>query len=205
MDQETRTEVREAMQRLRRPPGDPVHIRATVDGGGEIGEDVASGPIELTVEVTDADGEPAVWFDDQWWTTLIERWADEPLTVHIAPTPTALLHPLTLYQLEMLRRVVPGWRIVGHAYADDVTSDDDVQLLAASAYDQVRFLDSPRSDPPQSDRCRSRSSIEELFGRIRREQARLGVSRPTLVRLPSTAPTPSPTPTARVQSRATTT
>ena len=81
MDQETLREARDATQRLRRPPSDPVHIRATVDGRGEIGEDLASGPIELTVEVTDADGEPADWLDDLWWTSLIERWGDDALTV----------------------------------------------------------------------------------------------------------------------------
>ena len=185
MDQEAITEAREATRRLRRPPSSPVHLRVSVDSGGELAEDVPSGPVELTVEVTNGEGKLADWLDDGWWTTAIERWGDDTLTVHVAPTPNALLHPVTLHQLEMLRRVAPRWRIVGHAFLEDLTSESDIRLIAASPYDQIRFLDGPRSNAAQSKRDLPRLSVEEIFGQIRREEAELGVTRPVLVRLPS--------------------
>ena len=187
MDQETVREVRNATEHLRRPPGEPVRIRAAFDGGGEIGEEAAAGPIELTIEATSPDGEVAAWLDDDWWTALIERWGEESVTVHIAPTPGALLHPVTIYQVEMVRRVLPRWRVAGHAYLEDMTGVDDIESLATSPYHELRFIDGRRPGSPQSDRLRPSLSIEALFGQIRREQARLGATRPILVRLPSPA------------------
>jgi hypothetical protein len=188
MDQEAIMEVREATRRLRRPPVNPVHLRVPVESNGELAEEVPSGPVELTVEVTDGEGRPADWLDDGWWTTAIERWGEDTITVHIAPTPDALLHPLTLHQLEMLRRVAPRWRLVGHIFAESVNSESDVGLIAASPYDQVRFLDSSCSPQARSNGERPGPLVEEILGKIRREQAELGVTRPVLVRLPSSKP-----------------
>ena len=185
MDQEAITEAREATRQTRRPPSDPVHLRVPVDSSGELAEDIPSGPIELTIEATNGEGEPAEWLDDGWWTAAIERWGDETVTVHVAPTPNALLHPVTLHQLEMLRRVAPRWRMVGHVFVEAVSSESEIRQIAASPYDQIRFLEGPRSEAARSDRGLPRPSVEELLGRIRREEAELGVTRPVLVRLPS--------------------
>jgi hypothetical protein len=185
MDEETLAEVRTATRRRRRPPRKPVCVEATIEGRGQLAEDIAVGPIELTLETTDKDGELAGWLDDDWWLTLLERWGDEDVTVHIARTPAALLHPVVLHQLEMLRRVVQSWRLIGHASVATITGDQDIRALAASPYDQVRFGGESSNNPLDSDRCRTRPPIEDLFARVRREQALLGVNRPTLVRLSS--------------------
>lgn len=181
---EAHKETRRAAERRRRPPGNPVFIRATFDRGLHLGNE-APAPTDLTVEATNADREPAEWFDDVWWTALIELWGNAALTLHIAPTPAALLHPVVLHQIEMVSRVAPRWRIVGHAYRDEVITDDAVEALARSPYHEVRFIDQGTPSARQGDRCDWAPTLQELFGRIRREQSRRRAVRPILVRLPA--------------------
>lgn len=187
MDLDGQSDMRRAAEGSRRAPREPTRIVATFDNGA-LGKDIERGPIVLTIEATSGDSELAPWLDDIWWTGVIQRWAECHVTVCIAPTPGALLHPVVLHQVEMLRRVVPDWRIVGHAYVDDVPSDDDATRLAGSPYHEVRFIDQPRLGTPPSDRCTWKLTVDGLFVRICNEQSRLGVSLPVLVRLPATPP-----------------
>ena len=194
MDEKTRMEVRQAAQTLRRAPGEPRRIQIRFNSEGRLdGGDVAA-PFELTLEATNADGELATWFEDSWWTDVIERWGDDSITVHIAPSPAALLHMVVVHQLEMIRRVAPTWRIVGHVYRDDLVDDDAIERLVLSPYDEVRVLDKTRHNPAPSDRCSMDTPLNEIFGRLRREQARVGTARPILVRLPADASRPSTQP-----------
>lgn len=168
----------------RRRPTERFEVRVAADGLGELPETTTPGPVELTVEATTPAGHLSPWFDADWWTDVISRWADEPITIHIAPTPAALLHPVTLHHLETLHRVVPRWRIVGHAYLDDVVSPEAVAQVAQSSYHEVRFVDALRFRRQASDRGIAAPCVEELFARIRREQASANTTRPILVRLP---------------------
>ena len=170
-------------RRLRPTERFEVHIAA--ESLGELPKTTPSGPIDLTVEVTTAVGHLSPWFDADWWTDVISRWADEPITIHISPTPAALLHPVTLHHLETLHRVVPRWRIVGHAYLDDVVSPEAVARVARSSYHEVRFVDALRFRSQASDRGIAAPCVEELFAQIRREQASANTTRPILVRLPA--------------------
>lgn len=188
MDLEERAEIRHATQRTRRRPRKTVHVLAAFEGNGSLGDDVAPAPLELTIEATNARLEIAPWLVDEWWTEVIRRWADCPVTVHISPTPGALLHPVVLHQLQMLRRVTPSWRLVGHAYADDVPTEDAVAEFVKAPYHEVRFTDQPRWGTSQGDRFSWTPPLEELFARIHREHSRLGTTAPVLVRLPSTVP-----------------
>ncbi|MGB2987285.1 MAG: hypothetical protein WBE26_15560 [Phycisphaerae bacterium] len=191
MNLKARAEIRHAAQRSRRAPRKPVKVLATFDRGCELGDDITPAPVELTVEATNAELELAAWFDDDWWTEIVQRWADDPVAVHIAPTPGALLHPMVVHQLEMLLRVTPQWRLIGHTYVDDAVTEDDIAQLASSPYHEIRFIDRPRPGTPVSDRCTWKPSLAELLGRIRQEQSRLGATTPVLVRLPSSKATPS--------------
>ncbi len=201
MDLEERAEIRNATQRNRRAPGEPVEIAVAFDGNGDVGDDVALGPVELTIEATNTELEPARWLDDEWWTDVIQRWAGCLITVHIAPTPGALLHPVVLHQLMMLRRVTPHWRLVGHADADEMTADDAALQVARSPYHEIRFADQPGPNTPETDRSAPQVSLEELFGRVRQEQSRLGTEAPVLVRLPSTMTKTSPASTLMIEPR----
>lgn len=178
--------MRQVAQDNRRAPTEPTRVFARFDGEGKLGAAVPAGPIELRVEATDAGAQLAPWLDDEWWAYVLQRWVDRPVTVQIAPTFGAMLHPLVLHQLGMLRRVEPSWRLVGHAYVDDVVSDEDVVVMATSPYHEVRFMDRARARTTAADRFRSVPVLEELFGRVRTEQARRGARTPILVRLPST-------------------
>ena len=174
---------REAQER-RRPPAEPVCLEATFDDDRILQVSEEDAPDEIKVHVTNNEGELGEWVTDQWWSQFLRMWGDAPLTVRIAPTPAALLNPIVLYQIEMLHRVAPRWRLVGYAYADEVSGDQDVEAIAESPYHEVRFLDTPRPGSVQvSHNTGDVRSIEELFGDIRRAQAEVGVTRPILVRL----------------------
>ncbi|MCH9002498.1 MAG: hypothetical protein IIC02_07975, partial [Planctomycetes bacterium] len=147
--------------------------------------------LELTLETTDADGEIAIWFDDRWWTEIIDRFGEKKLTIHIAPTPAALLHSVVLYHLDMIYRVAPQWRVVGHAYRNDLCDANAVAALARSAYHEVRFFDQDRPGSMRSDRCLMGVPLDQLFGQIRREQTRLGRTAPVLVRVPASGGLPA--------------
>ncbi|MBU0718693.1 MAG: hypothetical protein KJ749_10630, partial [Planctomycetes bacterium] len=188
MDDETPQEMREATRRRRRPPRKPQRITLGFDSDGKLENIVTPGPTELSIELTDSEGELAEWFNDAWWMSVMARWGDDTLAIHIAPTPGALLHPVVQSKLEMLRRVVPRWRHVGQAYRDDIISDAEVELLASSPYDEVRFVDEPRLATGQLGHRVQSPTLDELFGRIRRAQIAAGVARPFLVRLPSNRP-----------------
>jgi len=169
----------------RRPPGDPVPVVASFEAGYRPCEANGPAPTDLTIETTNEAGETADWFNDTWWAGGIRSWGDAAVTLHVAPTPGALLHPVVLHQLEMVGRVLPQWRVVGHGYRDDVVTEEAIETLAQSPYHEIRFVDQPRPTSPRSDRCDLAPPLEELFGRIRREQSRVASTRPILVRLPA--------------------
>ncbi|HNQ22659.1 MAG TPA: hypothetical protein PKK06_06155 [Phycisphaerae bacterium] len=148
----------------------------------EVEETGERAPAELWLECTDADGRPAEWFHDLWWTEVLSRWGDLSVTVHVLPTPGALLHAVVVSAVEMVRRVAPRWRVVGHAYVDELGADAAVEALARSAYHEVRLIDQPRSTC-RGDRSESSLTLPEFLGRVRREQERLGVTRPILTRV----------------------
>ena len=197
-----RTAARKAVQGTRRPPGEPSRVRAAFQGGAECGDESIPGPIDLEIEATGADGEVAAWFHDVWWIDILQRWGDGLVTVQILPTPAALLHPRTLHYLEMVARVAPRWRLVGHAYLSDVSTDDEVALLARSPYHEVRFFDKPRPPATRSDRCLGTLSIGDLFGRVRSEQVRIKATKPILVRLPALEEDPLETPRTKTDTGA---
>jgi len=169
------------------PDEDEAQDRATRDAIPE------APPSELWLDATDADGEVASWFDDGWWTEVITRWGDAALTIHISPTPAALLHPVVLYGVEMVRRVAARWRIVGHAFAEEVCLDSTVEAIARSPYHEVRFIDTPRPDTPPAARIDPPFPVEELMSRVRREQMAARRTWPILVRVASDARLPEAT------------
>jgi len=185
MDLEEYSEARNETQNNRHGPRDPVKIRAAFGGDGTLPPEDASGPVELTIEATDADLDFALWLTDEWWAGVIQRWADRPVTIHVSPTPAALLHPVLVYQLAMLRRVTPTWRLVGHGYVDDVVTDGAVTELARSPYHEVRFTEQYRPGVRAPERRSWTLALEELFGRVRKAQMSVGTFTPILIRLPS--------------------
>lgn len=187
MDLNAQREIRRSVEARRQAPREPARVVAAYDDGG-IPADVLAGPILLTIEATNTDSALAAWLDDIWWTDVIQRWADHAVTVAFAPTPGALLHPVVLHHVEMLRRVLPGWRMVGHGYRDDFAGDAEIGRVAKSPYHEVRFFDQSRPRAPQAAQGTRKLALDELFGRIRREQSRIGVTRPALVRLPPGPP-----------------
>jgi len=184
-DTSSRTLSRTETQRLRRRPGEAAHLVATFERGDAVVSQDKTGPVELALQATNVEGEIAPWLDDLWWTDALTRWGQDALTLRIAPTSGALLHSVILYQLHMLRRVVPHWRIVGHAYLDDVVTDDQVRQVALSPYHELRFIDQPRPGRTRRDAEKTNRPLQETLRLIRVEQQKLGVTLPVLARLAS--------------------
>lgn len=174
------TDIRQTTQRSRHAPRTPVSIRATFAAGYEPDDHVIGNPIELTLEITNDENELAEWLHDQWWTRIIRGLADRCVTLCIRPTRGALLHPVVLHHLDMLRRVTPEWRLVGLAYLEDVTSDAAIEQVAGSPYHEVRFLGASRPGGASPDRSTEQPLVAELFGRIHEAQAQEGVETPVL-------------------------
>jgi hypothetical protein len=166
-----------------KPRGRPIlYVKAV--GLGECRPGDGAVPGELHLEATDDGGEPADWFDDYWWVDVLQRWQEHPLAIHILATPGALLHPVVLHQMDMLRRVASHWRRIGHCHVDDVITDDAMQRLAVSPYDEVRVLDAFRPGAGKSAAERRDVRVERLFGQVLRLQAASGATRPILIRVP---------------------
>jgi len=172
------------MRRRLRPPS-TTQLVAPVAGGGKLPDDVPPGPIRIDVESTDSEGGLAKWFGDDWFAELIRRFGDDFVTLHIAPTPEALLHPCVVYEAEMLRRVVPHWRVVITAYLSDVQTLEAAKAVAETPYHELRVLDETRPRTVTAERMGLGLSLTDLFGGLRREKRTASGRMPVLVRLPS--------------------
>lgn len=166
----------------RRPPHQPVIVEVPFEGSDEIAVGLPAAPLQLNIMATDHTGETAPWFDDTWWTELIARYADDTLSIVMAATPSALLHPIVLHHLEMLFRVVPGWRIAGYAFVDDLQTNEEWEQAARSPYHELRIVDRLRN-PALASRIEVRP-VEEVIGAIRAAQQRMSATRPVLTRMP---------------------
>ena len=119
MDARTRDKRRDEISHCRRRPVKPQRIYFPAEGIGEIVEVQPAKPLELCIEATDTEGNVVPWLTDEWWIRTHAFCKDRTVTVVILPTPRSLLDTVVLYQLEMVRRIAPKWRILGYARAMD--------------------------------------------------------------------------------------
>lgn len=186
MNTANKNEFRDAARAQRRPPVRLPEWFVPFEGEGIIQGDLPCGSGVLILEATNADGETAPWFQDYWWTELVERLGTVSLTIHVAPTPSAVLHPEVRHQVEMVRRVVPTWRLIGHAYRTDISGEEDIRTLAMSGFDELRVIDDARPNWSPG-RMREDLPTAQILAAIRQEQQQLGTNRPVLVRAPATS------------------
>jgi len=179
---ETHKLDRMAVGRTRRPPGPLTEILALHESAPDLSIVPFGSRVELSIEATAADGSLAPWLDDDWWTTVLGRWPDRGVNIQIAPTPEAILHPILLYQLEMVRRVATEWCVIGYAHLVELQAEDALQQAARSPYHEIRVID-PELDLPTGASSEPVPVIERLFDSIREKQVALGVCQPRLVRL----------------------
>lgn len=186
MDSLEPSEMRQETQRRRRAPDCSRVVRLPFGQGVRLDTLDAHPPLDLRLEATDSAGALATWLDDGWWTQLLSRWCDETVTVTLSPTRDALLHPVLLHQLEMLRRVALAWRLIGIAYRDDVRPNDPaaVRALSTSPYHEVRFLDAVRPVQTRRQESEACAPLADLLAAIRADQLRHGRTTPILVRAP---------------------
>lgn len=168
MDEQTRNDMRRSTTGRRQPPPPVTRVVLRPDGNGLFPETLEPGPIDLQIEATITRDETAPWYRDEWWTEVISYLSALDIAVHFMPTPGAIVHPVVLHHVNMIRRVVPLWRVVGHAYRDDLTLDHDIDALANSLFHEIRVIDARRPGAPASDRGVTDIGVDELFGRIRR-------------------------------------
>jgi len=139
-------------------------------------------PVELLIEATDSKGETAAWFDDPWWTEVLRRWADQPLTIHLLPSQDALLDPVISHHVVMAKRVAPHWRVVADAYSGDVVGDQAAEALAGAPFDEVRLIDGPHPDALLDPLAAPAPCLDDLLVCLRRVQRSRGFCRPVFTR-----------------------
>ena len=189
MDAWMRNQQREDAAVRRQRPVPPHRIMFAAASDGEVDPQDPTPPTDIFLEATDPTGQIAEWFDDIWWMEALRRWGDRSLSIHLLPSPGALVHPVVLHHLVMAQRVAPNWRLIGYGYCAEISGDATVETLATSAYDQVWLVESSRS--ASSDRSSPHAlRIEDLFSRVRRVQQQQGAMRPILVRATSVPPVP---------------
>ena len=141
MDAGMRDKRRREIAHCRRRPVKPQRIHFPADGIGEIIEVEPAKPIELCIEATDAAGTLVPWLTDEWWIRTHSFCKDRIVTVVILPTPRSLLDTVVLYQLEMVRRIAPRWRIIGYAKISDVLEEPNVERWVHTPYDEIRLCE----------------------------------------------------------------
>lgn len=173
-----------ATARRHRPIG--IHVREIPAGGdGSHGPEIGPYPQDLKLEVTQENGQIAVWFDDTWWLEALRRWKDVSLNLHILPSPDALLHPIVLHELDMVRRLQLSWRLIGHCYLSDIAQPTVLQRVAVNQYDEVRVIDRDRASTDAYDARPAKFTFAELNEKVRALQAMEKVSTPLLTRAPA--------------------
>ncbi len=179
---ETHEKARMAVARTRRPPGPLIEIAALHDRAPDLSIVPFGARVDYCIEATAPDGSLASWLDDEWWIDVLERWSDTGMSIQIAPTPDAILHPILLYQLEMVRRVACDWGVVGFAHWSEFNSEDAMKQAARSPYHEIRVIDAD-SVAAASGGAEFHIAVERILDSIRAEQSVLGVCQPRLVRL----------------------
>ncbi len=157
---------KETMQR-RQKPGNSRIIRIPFGGFKEFKIDANDPPTELHLEPTGDSGETALWLDDHFWMELIQAWSKHPLSIHFLPTPDSIPHPVILHQINMLRRVTPSWRLIGHCYLSDLSKEGRITQVALSVYHEVRIIDGIRPGKNQNGRP---LKIQDALSKIRQVQ-----------------------------------
>lgn len=154
------------MQR-RRKPGSGRCLQFAFDTDGSLAGIEGDAPLEIHLEATNAEGEAASWLDDYFWMELIQRWSDAPISIQLQPTPSGLLHGIIAHQLNMLRRVVPHWRLIGQCYLSDLEADGVIERAAVAVYHEIHIIDGRRPDVVDS---KHPLRIEDAIAKIRQVQ-----------------------------------
>lgn len=189
MDAIMRSEHRRQAQARRRPPQQPQRVFFPCAGAGECPQVDATKPLELMIAATDSTGEPAIWLTDAWWIDAVQLWKDQPVTVHLLATPGSLLNPVILHQLNMLKRIVPQWKVVAEGYVGDIHGSERLEYLAMSAYDDVQLIDGHRPGSPIGSMS---ITLAEVCARIGEIQAKHRIARPIITTLSSPTQMPDP-------------
>lgn len=166
-------------------PRRPDSLTISAQSDGDLGPDVAPRPTDLFLEATTPEGQPAVWFSDDWWLNALKRWKDHTLTIHILYTPAALTHEVVEHELAMVRRLKVPWRLIGHCYLSDIANPVTLHHLACSHYDEIRIIDADRPKTPSFAVTPARMTLTELIAAFREIQAAEQTALPLLTRRPN--------------------
>ncbi len=172
-----------ARSRRRRPTGMQVRVLVAT-GDGALGPETGPTPTDLRLETTYEDGSIVAWFDDYWWIELLRRWKERPLTIHMLPTADALLHPVVLHELEMVRRLTTPWRLIGHCYLSDIGHPSLLRRVAVNPYDEIRVIDADRPSTESFETAAAVLTLSEIFERVHEIQRDEQIPKPLLTRAP---------------------
>jgi hypothetical protein len=184
MDTTTLTDRRKLAGARRRKPTRPEVFELPANDGGRRPREDGPRPSELRLETTYPGGRIVEWFEDNWWLETLRLWKDRRLAIHILPTPDALLHPIVLHEIEMIRRMETPWTVIGHCYLSDVNHPTLVSRVATSPYDEVRIIDALRPVTDEYDVRPGKFSIAEFLDQVRAAQITERAVTPLLTKAP---------------------
>ncbi|MCA9252275.1 MAG: hypothetical protein R3E58_09170 [Phycisphaerae bacterium] len=162
-----RKEQRISTMQRRRKPGNERCLQFAFDADGSLAGIEGDAPQEIHLEATNKEAEAAPWLDDYFWMELIQRWSDAPISVHFQPTKGSLLHGIIIHQLNMLRRVVPHWRLIGQCYLSDLEAEGVIEQAAVTVYHEIHVIDARRPGAPES---RHPLRIDDAIATMRKVQ-----------------------------------
>ena len=141
MNARMREQRRREISERRTRPISPQRIFFSISGTGGVVEIEPDRPVDLCIEATDAAGELVDWLTDEWWIEVQSLLRNRKVTIVILPTPGALFDSVILHQLEMVRRISHGWRIVGYALGAHIRDHINIDRWVYSPYDEIRFCE----------------------------------------------------------------
>ncbi len=189
-----RKEQRMSTMQRRRKPGNERCLQFAFDADGSLAGIDGDVPQEIHLEATNNDADAAPWLDDYFWMELMQRWSDAPVSVHFQATKGSLLHGVIIHQLNMLRRVVPHWRLIGHCYLSDLEAEGVIEQAAVTVYHEIHVIDGRRPGAADS---RHPMRIEDAIATMRKVQRANKRNTPIVVcRRPEAQPLVSSPPTA---------
>ncbi len=185
MDVITSEQNRTVTAARRRAPAGTKTIHIKADSNGSLGDELGMFPTDIRIDCTYDDGQITTWFSDDWWIDLLQRFKDRSLNLHIMPTAEALLHPIVLHELEMVRRLQTPWRLIGHCYLSDVGHPMLVNKIVFSPYDEIRIVTDERPCNGSAVKQSASLSLAELLDRVKTQQIADRTVYPLLTRAPA--------------------
>jgi len=125
----------------RRPPDYCEVATVAFDGVWDPPEaPTADAPERVWLTATNSRGELAAWFTSAWWYERLRRWGRSAMTVGLAASPGALLHPRVVPVFLQLRERADRWRLAARTDGAPIRGMPSIDRLLRGPWDELAFV-----------------------------------------------------------------